>query len=147
MAAPMAGPTSDRAAPRRHGSLLHAFLIVLALLWLFPIAMDVYTSLRPFGDTPAQRLRSLPDDLNFDNFVTAWNQAPMAEYFFNTAIIAISAVAHAVPLVDARLRLLAVQLPANLLLLMVFTAGNLLPPQVIIVPLYRMYLLLPLPRR
>ena len=33
----------------------------------------------------------------------------------------------------------------NLLLLMMFTAGNLLPPQVIIVPLYRMYLLLPLP--
>ena len=33
----------------------------------------------------------------------------------------------------------------NLVLLMVFTAGNLLPPQVIITPLYRMYLLLPLP--
>ena len=33
----------------------------------------------------------------------------------------------------------------NLLLLMVFTAGNLLPQQVIIVPLYRLYLLLPLP--
>ena len=29
---------------------------------------------------------------------------------------------------------------------MLFTAGNLLPPQVIIVPLYRMYLLLPLPK-
>ena len=28
---------------------------------------------------------------------------------------------------------------------MMFTAGNLLPPQVIIVPLYRIYLLLPLP--
>ena len=35
---------------------------------------------------------------------------------------------------------------ANLLLLMMFTAGNLLPPQVIIVPLYRIYLLLPLPQ-
>jgi multiple sugar transport system permease protein len=29
---------------------------------------------------------------------------------------------------------------------MLFTAGNLLPPQVIIVPLFRLYLLLPLPR-
>ena len=34
----------------------------------------------------------------------------------------------------------------NLFLLMMFTAGNLLPPQVIIVPLYRIYLALPLPR-
>ena len=30
-------------------------------------------------------------------------------------------------------------------MLMLFTAGNLLPPQVIITPLFRMYLLLPLP--
>jgi multiple sugar transport system permease protein len=34
----------------------------------------------------------------------------------------------------------------NMALLMMFTAGNLLPPQVIIVPLYRLYLLLPVPK-
>jgi multiple sugar transport system permease protein len=34
----------------------------------------------------------------------------------------------------------------NLGFLLLFTAGNLLPPQVIIVPLYRIYLLLPLPK-
>ena len=33
----------------------------------------------------------------------------------------------------------------NLVLLMLFTAANLLPPQVIITPLFRLYLLLPLP--
>ena len=33
----------------------------------------------------------------------------------------------------------------NLLFLMLFTAGNLLPQQVIIMPLFRMFLLLPLP--
>jgi multiple sugar transport system permease protein len=33
----------------------------------------------------------------------------------------------------------------NLIVLMIFTAGNLLPPQIIIVPLYRLYLLLPVP--
>ena len=35
----------------------------------------------------------------------------------------------------------------NLLVLMMFTAGNLLPQQVIIVPLYRLYLVLPAARR
>ena len=34
----------------------------------------------------------------------------------------------------------------NLGFLLLFTAGNLLPPQVIIVPLYRIYLALPLPK-
>jgi multiple sugar transport system permease protein len=33
----------------------------------------------------------------------------------------------------------------NLVVLMIFTAGNLLPPQVIIVPLYRIYLSTPIP--
>ena len=33
----------------------------------------------------------------------------------------------------------------NLALLMLFTAGNLLPQQVIITPLYRLYLEIPLP--
>src|SRR5207302_6395140 len=30
---------------------LHAFLIVMALAWLFPLAWPVYTALRPIGDT------------------------------------------------------------------------------------------------
>jgi multiple sugar transport system permease protein len=34
----------------------------------------------------------------------------------------------------------------NFVALMIFTAGNLLPPQVIILPLYRLYLLLPVPK-
>jgi multiple sugar transport system permease protein len=33
----------------------------------------------------------------------------------------------------------------NLALLMLFTAGNLLPPQVIIIPLYRLFKMIPLP--
>ena len=35
----------------------------------------------------------------------------------------------------------------NLVVLMIFTAGNLLPPQVIIVPLYRLYNAAPRRRR
>ena len=53
----------------------------------------------------------------------------------------------AVRLVDARRSSFSrFSFKLNLLLLMMFTAGNLLPPQVIIVPLYRIYLLLPLPQ-
>jgi multiple sugar transport system permease protein len=38
-----------------------------------------------------------------------------------------------------------VSIKINLFLLLMFTAGNLLPQQVIITPLYRLYLLIPLP--
>ena len=127
--------------------LLHVVLISLALVWLFPILWTFYTALRPFGDTAHDGYVSLPKTLNFDNFVSAWNQSGMPKYFVNTLIIAIPGVAltlfisSMLGFVFSRFRF-----RANLFLLMMFTAGNLLPPQVIIVPLYRIYLLLPLPR-
>ena len=126
---------------------LHAFLIGLALLWLFPIGWTVFTALRPFGDTAHDGYVSLPRHLTFDNFITAWNGAELPRYFLNSLIVAIPAmtitlwVSSMLGFIFARF-----SFKANLLLLMMFTAGNLLPAQVIIVPLYRMYLALPLPK-
>ena len=125
---------------------LHLVLISLALVWLFPILWTLYTALRPFGDTAHDGYVSIARTLNFDNFISAWNQSGMPKYFVNTLIIAIPAVivtlwiSSMLGFVFSRF-----SFRLNLLLLMMFTAGNLLPPQVIIVPLYRIYLLLPLP--
>ena len=70
----------------------------------------------------------------------------MAQSFVNTAIISVPAVLITL-FVSSMLGFVfsRYSFRGNLLLLMLFTAGNLLPPQVIIVPLYRMFLLLPLP--
>ena len=127
--------------------LLHLVLISLAVLWLFPILWTLYTALRPFGDTSHDGYVSLPAHLNLDNFVTAWNEAQLPHFFLNTVIVAVPAVilvlwiSSMLGYVFARFRF-----RLNLALLMMFTAGNLLPAQVIIVPLYRIYLALPLPR-
>lgn len=126
---------------------LHLVLISLALVWLFPILWTLYTALRPFGDTAHDGYVSVAKTLNFDNFISAWNQSGMPKYFVNTLIIAIPAVTLTL-WVSSMLGFIFSRFTfrLNLFLLMLFTAGNLLPPQVIIVPLYRMYLLLPLPK-
>ncbi len=142
-----AGTYKRRRGPRWQRVVLHVFLISLALLWLFPILWTLYTALRPFGDTAHDGYVSLPRHLSLDNFVSAWNQSEMWRFFFNTFVVALPGVtvtlfvASMLGFVFSRF-----SFRANLLLLMMFTAGNLLPPQVIIVPLYRMYLLLPLPK-
>ena len=126
---------------------LHAFLIAASALWLLPIAWTFYIAIRPISDTITNGYYSTPNALTLQNFVTAWNQAEMWRSFINTAIITIPAViitlwvASMLGFVFSRY-----SFRANLLLLMMFTAGNLLPPQLIIIPLYRMYLALPLPR-
>ncbi len=136
-----------RRGPRWQRALLHIFLASLALLWLFPILWTLYTALRPFGDTAHDGYVSLPTTITLDNFVTAWDQGRMPLFFRNTMIVAIPAVTVTL-FVSSMLGYIFSRFSfrLNLLLLMMFTAGNLLPPQVIIVPLYRLYLLLPLPR-
>ncbi|MGW0844576.1 carbohydrate ABC transporter permease [Streptomyces sp. NPDC002787] len=126
--------------------LLHVFLAGTALAWLAPLLWAVYAALRPYSETSEKGYVSWPDKLTLENFTNAFTQSDMTHYFVNTLIIAVPAVlltlflssmvAFYVSRFDFRI---------NLFLLLVFTAGNLLPQQVIITPLYRMYLLIDLP--
>lgn len=125
---------------------LYAFLTFMAITWLFPLLWAVFASLRPYKDTLANGYISLPSVLNLDNYVQAWTQGEFAKFYLNSLIVAVPAVI--LTLFLASMVAFAVtrfSWKFNLLCLMIFTAGNLLPPQVIIVPLYRLYNLLPLP--
>jgi multiple sugar transport system permease protein len=125
---------------------LHAFLIVTAIVWLFPILWAVYTSFRPYADTATNGYVSLPASLTLDNYVNAFNQGQLPRFFLNTIVILVPAVITVLILASAiAFAVSRFNFRINLFLLMLFTAGNLLPAQVIITPLYRMYLALPLP--
>jgi multiple sugar transport system permease protein len=125
---------------------LHIFLIVMALIWLFPLAWVAFTALRPIGDTIKHGYVSFPQTLNFDNFLSAWDQAEIPRFFLNTMIIVLPALVF-ILWISSMLGFAfsRFSFKLNLVLLMMFTAGNLLPPQIIIVPLLRIYLLLPVP--
>jgi multiple sugar transport system permease protein len=125
---------------------LHAFLIAMAVLWMLPLAFAVYTSLRPREETDVAGYLSLPTTINLDNYVDAWNQAELVRYFLNSLIIVVPAVL--LVLFLASMMAFAVSRYSwrfNLIFLLLFTAANLLPPQVIITPLYRIFLRLWLP--
>jgi multiple sugar transport system permease protein len=144
-AAETATPTARRPVRWRRAAL-HGFLIAISVVWLFPIGWAVFTSLRPYEDTAVRGYVSLPGTLSLDNFVQAWNQAELVRYFLNTLVIVVPAVA--LVLFLGSMMAFAVSRYSwrfNLSLLMLFTALNLLPPQVVITPLFRMYLGIPLP--
>jgi multiple sugar transport system permease protein len=125
---------------------MHAFLIVLAVLWLAPVIWALYTSLRPYSETAEKGYVSLPDTLTFDNYSNAWTQGEIPHYFLNSLLVTLPALvitlffASCIGFVVSRL-----SFRFNAILLIVFLAANLLPPQVVIPPLYRMYLEIPLP--
>jgi multiple sugar transport system permease protein len=149
VAEPRAAVATEAVRSRRISwprALLHAFLIVTALVWLFPILYAVYTSFRPYSDTAINGYVSLPGALTLDNYTNAFTQGEMPQHFLNTIIVLVPAVITVLILSSAiAFAVSRFSFKFNLFLLMLFTAGNLLPAQVIITPLYRMYLALPLP--
>lgn len=142
-----AGPTPARRRPIHWPRIaLYTFLTFMAITWLFPLLWAAYTSLRPYGETLREGFISLPQVVNLDNFGFAWNRGDFPQFYLNSLIVTVPAVI--LTLLVASMVAFAVSRFSwrfNLVCLMIFTAGNLLPPQVIIVPLYRLYLLLPIP--
>ncbi|MFJ9562509.1 carbohydrate ABC transporter permease [Streptomyces fuscichromogenes] len=126
--------------------LLHTFLGLTALAWLAPLLWAIFSALRPYSETSNRGYVSWPHTLNLDNFKNAFEQSDMTHYFMNTLVIAVPAVLLTLFLSSMVAFYVArFDFRVNLFLLLVFTAGNLLPQQVIITPLYRMYLLTNLP--
>jgi multiple sugar transport system permease protein len=139
-----------RVVPRRRPGagrlVLHGFLIAVCAVWLVPLLWALYEALRPISDTTRNGYFSMPHQgLSLGNFVTAWTQADLLHFYANTILIAVPGVIITL-LVASMLAFAITQFSwkFNILVLMVFTAGNLLPPQVLIIPLYWVYLNTPL---
>jgi multiple sugar transport system permease protein len=130
----------NRPRLRRRRVGLYLFLSFMAVTWLFPLLWAIYTAFRPYADTSKHGYISLPGVLSLENFAEAWKDGQIPLYYINSLIVTIPGVI--LTLFIASMVAFAVSRFSwkfNLVALMIFTAGNLLPPQVIIVPLYRLY--------
>ena len=143
VAAPGANPlTAKRAKPAggaRGHLLIQVFLGVVGLLWLFPVAYAVLGSFRDYAYTSKNGYFSF-GGFTLQNYKDAWQQANFSHTMLNSAIITIPAVlltlflSCCVAFVVARF-----SWKFNLALLGLFTAANLLPPQALLIPVYRMF--------
>ena len=125
---------------------LYVFLTFMALVWLVPVGSAIYAAFRPYAETQKYGIFSLPKALTVQNFKDAWTQGSMTHTFKNTAFIVLpsivlilffsSTMAFAVSRFSWRF---------NVALLLLFTAGNLLPAQVIFQPLFQMFKATPWP--
>lgn len=127
--------------------LLHAFLIGVAIAWLIPIGTAVYNSFRYYeSDTQVNGPFSAPDTLTLDNYREAWTVGEMTKTFWNTAYIVIPALFLILLLSSmAAYACTRYSWRFNILFLVLFTAGNLMPQQVLFQPLFQIYKRVPWP--
>jgi multiple sugar transport system permease protein len=141
-----AHPVRARRRWRPASAAAQIFMIVMCVAWLTPIVFALYIALRPYSETSKFGYVSMPHHLTFANFTAAWKQSGMWRFFLNSAAITIPSVILTLFLAACFAYVVSrLSFRFNIALLILFTAGNLLPQQVIITPLYRIYLAIHLP--
>ena len=138
--------TTTRIGRRPAVYAIYAFLTIAALLWLVPLLWAVYTSLRPKADTDRLGYFSVGGSYGFQNFADAFTQGQFLTYFGNSVLITVFTVV--LTLFFASMMAFAVSRYSwrfNVTLLIMFTAGNLLPPQVLATPIFELFKLIQLP--
>ncbi|GGN01337.1 ABC transporter permease [Terrabacter tumescens] len=144
-----ADPVEDRTQallkPREGGPqsgrrwFLPVILTVISLIWLFPLLLALVNSFRDYAFTAKNGYISW-GGFTLDNYKNAWSQGDFGLHFWNSFIITVPAVlltlflSACVAFVVARF-----SWKINLALLGFFMAANLLPPQALLIPVYRMF--------
>jgi len=123
--------------------LISLFIGIFAILWIFPILWTLWSSLRPYKEIRAGGVFSPTQELGLFNYEDAISRMELPTYFYNTAVITIPAVF--LTLLFGSLIAFVVtrySFKFNVAMLLLFTAGNLLPAQLVFIPVFKMYLAL-----
>jgi multiple sugar transport system permease protein len=134
--------TSSAAALRRRRlstAGFHAGAGALSLLWLLPIALVLVTSLRSFDDIAAHGLGSWPRSFTLGNFKQAWVDGGQQRALINSLLVTIPCVVVTLALAAmAAFALSRYEMPFRRSLLLLMLGGNLLPPQILLIPVSRL---------
>lgn len=111
----------------------------LSLLWLLPILLVLVTSLRSFDDIAAHGLGSWPHSFTLSNFGQAWSDGGQQRALINSLIVTIPCVIVTLALAAmAAFALSRYELPFRRALLLLMLGGNLLPPQILLIPVSKL---------
>ena len=127
--------------------VLHTFLVAMALLWLIPVGTAVYNSFRHYAsDTAVNGAFAPAESLTLENYRTAFEVGEMSKTFGNTAFIVFPALFFTL-LLSSMVAFACTRFSwrFNVSFLVLFTAGNLMPQQVLFQPLVQIFTRVPFP--
>jgi multiple sugar transport system permease protein len=139
--------TNSVGLSRRNKITLTILLTFIAAVWVLPMAMALLSSFRYFeSDTLLNGPFSWPKTLTLDNYREAWKVGDIWTHFGNTMFITIPALV-LILLFSSMLAFACTRFSwkFNVFFLVLFTAGNLMPQQVIFQPLFQIFKKTPWP--
>lgn len=110
---------------------------VLAVAWLLPLAWALATSLKPEGETTKTPLEWIGSKITFDAYRQVWASGDLGRWLFNTAYISVMTTLLTVTLCAmAAYGFARTDFRGRKVLYGVVLAGIMVPPQVLIAPLF-----------
>jgi multiple sugar transport system permease protein len=127
------------------GVVVTVIVALLALAWLFPLLWALVNSFREYEYTQVNGYLSF-GGWTTSNYEEAWSRGNFGLHMKNSLIITVPAVLLTLWLSSMVAFVLArFSYRFNLTMLGVFLAANLLPPQALLIPVFRMFREIPLP--
>ena len=130
-----------RGRQRVKDRFISIFIGIFAMVWIFPIVWTLWSSLRPYKEIRANGVFSVPESIGLGNYGTAVERMDLPTYLWNSLIITAPAVF--LTLLFGSVTAFVVSRYSfrwNVSMLLLFTAGNLLPPQLVFIPVFKAYL-------
>jgi multiple sugar transport system permease protein len=110
---------------------------VLAVAWLVPLAWALATSLKPEGETIRTPLRWIGSKITFDAYGKVWANGDLARWMINSAVVATAVTALTVILCAmAAYGFSRTEYRGQKVIYGLVLAGIMVPPQVIVAPLF-----------
>ena len=127
-----AEPTRRR---RKHRWVYHVVMTPIAILWVLPLVFVVFIAVRSFDDIAANGLGSWPHEFTLAAFKTAWVDGSIGQALLNSVIITVGTVIAVLFLSSlSAFALSRYRIPFGRAILLLMLAGNLLPPQILLIP-------------
>ncbi len=114
-------------------------LTPIALIWIYPFLWMVSAALKTNNDIFASGMNLIPEQLMWENFSRAWEQANISQYFMNTMIIAVGSVTVVVVTTGMMGYVLGrYRFPGKRIIIGVFVATVFLPKGYTIIPIFEL---------
>lgn len=112
-------------------------MLIVAVLWIIPLAWAVDTALKPESETTAVPVSWMPSHFTLDAFVKVLSAGGIVRWYVNSAITSIIITVATLILASlAAYGFSRVRFPGRGFLFWLIMAGIMVPPQILIVPLF-----------
>jgi len=139
VSSPVAVPSAGGRPPRRKRRwVFHAVMLPLTLIWVAPMVFVVVLAFRSFDDISMNGTAAWPKSFGWTGFSTALGAGAMGRAMWISAQVTVPAVILSLLLASmAAYALSRFAIPGRRAILLIMLAGNLLPPQILLIPVAR----------